>query len=337
MRALFRYLLVGLVLCGVWSEVRAQDPQWSQFYASPIYLNPGFTGNTTQGRAVSNYRNQWPSIPGAFISYAFSYDYNLDEFNSGLGFGIQHDRAGTAALRYTNVGGFYAYNIRVSRKWGVRPGLGISYTIRDINYSELTFGDQLITGSPTSTASGNFVNENVSYFDIGSGVIVYSEYFWAGISGHHLNRPNQSLLFGESRLPIRFSAHTGYNIPVQRTVKKKVISSITVAANYKAQLRWDQLDMGAYFNYRPFIAGVWYRGIPFKKNEEPSPNNDAVVALLGMKAGDIRIGYSFDLTVSRLVSNTGGAHEISIIYEHASQRERRKKARSRFLVPCAKF
>ncbi|MFT4757007.1 MAG: hypothetical protein ACI91R_001657 [Vicingaceae bacterium] len=66
-------------------------------------------------------------------------------------------------------------------------------------------------------------------------------------------------------------------------------------------------------------------------------NNDAVIILVGYSVPDrnIRIGYSYDVTVSRLATNTAGAHEISMVYEIASKK---KKQRSRkFIVPCAKF
>ena len=48
------------------TNVFAQDPQFSQFYANPIYTNPAFAGSSTVGRIVANARNQWPSIAGTF-------------------------------------------------------------------------------------------------------------------------------------------------------------------------------------------------------------------------------------------------------------------------------
>ncbi|MGM0478992.1 MAG: type IX secretion system membrane protein PorP/SprF, partial [Bacteroidota bacterium] len=36
--------------------VRAQDPQFSQFYANPIYLNPAFAGSHGCPRFAANYR-----------------------------------------------------------------------------------------------------------------------------------------------------------------------------------------------------------------------------------------------------------------------------------------
>ena len=65
-----KHILVGLLGLLTAFDGFAQDPQYSQFYAAPQYLNPAFTGMTIQDRIVINYRHQWPSIPGAlFIIY----------------------------------------------------------------------------------------------------------------------------------------------------------------------------------------------------------------------------------------------------------------------------
>ncbi|MBK7667254.1 MAG: type IX secretion system membrane protein PorP/SprF [Sphingobacteriaceae bacterium] len=66
-------------------NVSAQDPQFTQFYAAPQYLNPAFTGLTTEHRFVANYRNQWPGIRKTYQTVMAAYDYNLSNVSSGLG------------------------------------------------------------------------------------------------------------------------------------------------------------------------------------------------------------------------------------------------------------
>ncbi|GAB5538732.1 MAG: type IX secretion system membrane protein PorP/SprF [Salibacteraceae bacterium] len=316
----------------------AQDPQFSQFYSAPIYLNPGFAGNTTQARGVMNYRNQWPAMPGQFVSYAASFDYNVDEINSGFALAFQQDRAGSAALRYSNIALHYSYTVRVNRKLAVKPGVYFSYSFRDINTQELVFGDQIIYDNPISTSQGTFSAEPVRYPDLGFGYIAYMRNWWAGMAFHHVNRPNQSLLDDESRLPMRFGMHGGYNYVIKQNVKKKQISSVTGVIHYKAQGKWDQLDIGAYYRFKILTAGIYYRGLPLLKNNTyAQPNHDAITALLGFQYKDVSFAYSYDLTISKLITNSGGAHEISLIWEIASKRKKRKRRRSRFLIPCAKF
>ena len=67
-------MLLGLI--HIDSDVTAQSPQFSQFYANQMLLNPAFTGNTTYNRLAGNYRYQWPGVGKAFNSYALGYDYN---------------------------------------------------------------------------------------------------------------------------------------------------------------------------------------------------------------------------------------------------------------------
>lgn len=157
----------------------------------------------------------------------------------------------------------------------------------------------------------------------------------------HMNEPNQSLLNQgiESKLPRKISAQAGYRIPLGTAISNRYGSEdFTAAIHYKSQGRYDQFDLGGYYTHEPFVFGVWYRGIPGLKSYEPGyQNNDAVILLVGFSVPDkdFRMGYSYDVTVSRLAANTGGAHEISLVYEFASKRQKRRNRR--FLAPCAKF
>ena len=56
------------------AETSAQDYTYSQFYANPLYLNPAMAGSEYCPRLILNYRNQWPSLPEAFVSYSASFD-----------------------------------------------------------------------------------------------------------------------------------------------------------------------------------------------------------------------------------------------------------------------
>ena len=77
----------------------AQDPEFSQYYAAPLYLNPAFAGTSTDHRFIANYRNQWPNIARGYVTTAISYDYNLYQYNSGVGFLATLDKAGTAGMK----------------------------------------------------------------------------------------------------------------------------------------------------------------------------------------------------------------------------------------------
>ena len=85
------------------SGVKAQDPQFSQFYAAPLYLNPALTGSSQLTRVGINYRNQWPSIPASFIDYSFYADHYFINANSGVGLLVNLDQEGLAGLRSQDI------------------------------------------------------------------------------------------------------------------------------------------------------------------------------------------------------------------------------------------
>ncbi len=151
--------------------MEAQDPQFSQFYAAPLYLNPGFAGTTPYIRAGANFRSQWPALDAQFTTYSFYMDYFAEEYNSGLGLLITTDKEGLANLTSTSVGLQYAYELRINEKLTFRPGVQAAYVLRDINFNKLTFGDQFDeTGfiSPTSAEQFN-TGENVGFVDFSFG------------------------------------------------------------------------------------------------------------------------------------------------------------------------
>jgi len=316
--------------------VKAQDTQFSQFYATPTYLSPAFAGTGVQSRLGLAFRDQWPSIPGSFISTNFAFDHYLSELNSGVGLLVHHDKAGSGALRYTSITAQYAYEIELKRKVFLRPALQVGWTEHAVDFSRLVFGDQLARGSSVGTLE-SMDGTRTSYADMGAGLLFFTPKLWLGVGMHHLNQPNQSLTGNESRVPRKFSAHGGYRTRLRTPVIRQKTQNVVFAFNYKAQEKYDQLDLGAYFEYDPFFAGLWYRGIPlFKRYEAGYANNDAIALLVGFMVKDMRIGYSYDITVSRLAGYSGGAHEITLGYELA-QNHKKHAAAKRRIVPCAKF
>jgi len=85
-----------VLMLSVKGVVTAQDPQFSQFYAAPLYLNPALTGATGQARAGINYRNQWPAIDAIFTTLSAYFDYFIEDKRSGVGIIITRDQEGLA-------------------------------------------------------------------------------------------------------------------------------------------------------------------------------------------------------------------------------------------------
>ncbi|MEM0939615.1 MAG: type IX secretion system membrane protein PorP/SprF [Bacteroidota bacterium] len=310
-------LLVFMGLFLVQNTLQAQDPQFSQYYAAPLYLNPGLVGINQKGRMGINYRNQWPNLDANFETFSGYIDYHFEDYYSSAGLIVTTDRAGSAGLRSTTIGLQYAYQFQLNNQWTFRPGIEIAYNFQDLDFDKLIFGDQLspsgITGNPTQEVFDSGLN--VSFFDLSFGGILYNSSLWLGGAVHHITEPNQSIAEGDAPLPRRFSIHAGYRLPLSpgsiRTSQGE--RSITPSFNYRAQAEFDQLDLGAYLTLEPVLFGVWYRGLPIK-NLDGVTNNESIIFMIGLQSKRTTFGYSFDYTISELGIDTGGAHEISIAY-----------------------
>ncbi|MFY0687642.1 MAG: type IX secretion system membrane protein PorP/SprF [Cyclobacteriaceae bacterium] len=310
-------LVVILVIAS--NKVFAQDPQFSQYYAAPMYLNPALVGINQEGRAGINYRNQWPSMMANFETYSFYFDYNFIEHASSVGLIVNQDQEGLIGLKTTNIGAQYAYQVDLNHRWTFRPAVEAGYYWRSIDFTHLTFPDQFDdTGLINPTTIENLGQGQARWFDLSFGGIIFNKNAWFGGSAHHVLEPNQSIAGGDVLLRKKVSYHGGYKIPLDRFnpfMQSKLGRewSMTPTFNYKTQGDFDQLDLGVYFTFEPILTGLWYRGIPLKMLEE-IPNSEAIVLMFGLRMGQTMFGYSFDFTLSDLGVSSGGAHEISLIY-----------------------
>lgn len=330
-----RTIILVQALLGGGLHLHAQDPQLSQFYAAPLYLNPALTGNTHQDRLILNYRTQWVGLPKGFDTYAVSYDHRSALANSGFGLMVMHDVAGSNGLAFTQVSGAYSYEARIDNRSAFRAGLRMGYTMRSYDPNNFLFADQVIRDNAATSVEANLI-ERTAYFDMSAGGMYFNDRWWAGLSLSHLNRPEQSLtLSGNARLPVRTSLHTGYRMALDGQRVDRSASVLTVTTHYKAQGKWDQLDIGGYVEHEQVMGGIWYRGLPGLKAYAPGyPNDDAIVFLAGFTTeNQWQFAYSYDMTISWLTPTSGGAHEISVTYEWP-RKSKRRKAR---IVPCPKF
>lgn len=342
-------VLIGLLILLTSQRVTAQDAQFSQFYAAPLYLNPAFAGSTGQARVGLNYRNQWPAIDANFTTFSAYADTYIEDKNSGVGVMINRDREGVLGLTSSSIAVQYAYDLKIIKGLSFRPGFQAAIVNRSINFDKLTFGDQFDpnTGQVKSAQSLEGLNSGQSIFfpDISMGGLFYNKNAWLGFSAFHITQPNQSVVGGRDPLPIKLNAHGGYKFFFKEGTMKSGLyavpqeRSVAPAVQYRHQGQWDQMDVGMYFTFEPLVIGTWYRGIPFKK-VNGFANNESLVLMIGLtKRGPkdiLNIGYSYDFTISKLGPSSGGAHEFSIMYSW-STRDPRKPPKDKLLIPCPKF
>ncbi len=222
-----------LLSCGVLGPLLAQDAQFTQFYASPTYISPAFAGTGLQTRLGIAVRDQWPAFPGAFVTTNLAVDHYMPDINSGIGLLVTHDKAGSGALSYTSVAGQYAYEIELKRKVFIRPALQIGWVNHAVDFTKLTFGDQLARGGSVGTYE-YLQGSSIGYADMAAGVLFFTPKYWLGTSLHHLNRPNQSLLSNETRMPVKFSMHGGWRTTFRTPVIREHPQNLVLAFNYRS-------------------------------------------------------------------------------------------------------
>src|ERR1035437_757300 len=214
MEKLYKGLVLWMLLVPAGLNAFAQDHMYSQFFNSPLYLNPALTGQF-EGDLRMNliYRNQFTSVPGSFNYLTASVDLNIPKFGGGVGLMVTRSSEGTAYLTTTNISGLYSYSIG-SQDFVLSFGLQAGVGNRVIDWSKLVFGDQIdpqtgyIPGSVSAAGLAQFNNK--FYFDSGAGINMVAGEFDIGGAFQHVNQPNESFSGAPAKLPMRFNGPVRY-------------------------------------------------------------------------------------------------------------------------------
>jgi type IX secretion system PorP/SprF family membrane protein len=280
---------------------KAQDPEFTQFYANPLYLNPAFAGSNICPRVCINYRNQWPAIQGTYITTSASFDRFVYKIKSGIGLLVTNDKAGKGTLNTTNISGIYSYQWRPTRNISVNIGFQATYAEKKLDWNKLTFGDQIDEGRGFVYNSNEIQGRSKkSYADFSAGAIMFSKRYFIGFAANHLTQPDESLVSSPSKLPMKYTAHAGAIIPVGGKGSEATISPNIL---FQKQQDFQQINLGIYITKGSLVGGLWYR------------NNDAIILLLGFQQGIFKIGYSYDVTISKLTNASAGSHELSLGFQ----------------------
>jgi len=323
---MYRYykLVLSFILLVSWGLSQAQDAQFSQFYANPLYLNPALAGATECGRVGLNYRNQWHSFSNAYVTYNVAYDQSLPGINSGFGILVMSDRQGDGALTRTSASLIYSYKLKVSDPILISFGVKGGYYMERLEWDKLIFADQI---NPTTgeidnpTLENRPPKDNISVVDFSAGLVMgyYDEWF-IGVAVDHLTQPNLSFYDDpNSKLPMKITAHGGVTINLsQGMLGNDDPDDFVLQPNilYMQQGDFHQLNAGLYLKKKPLVVGAWFR--------HNFQNPDAFIALVGLSLNHLRIGYSYDVTVSQL-SGSGGSHEVSLAWDFCIYSEAKRR------------
>ena len=326
---------VLILFCSLSIQSNSQDSHFSQFYANPMYLNPAYAGANFCPRLIMNYRNQWPALPGDYVTYNTSFDFGLQEIHGGLGLIALHDNAGSGVMTTNKISLLYAYHANLTSETRLSAGFQATYFQRQLDPNQF-FGDQIddlygfIYPSYDPFSSDDYFN--VSYTDFSAGLLLTTNKFFVGTAIHHLTEPNYSFLntLSEGKLPMKITLHGGSRIVVEDLgwFNKTFLSKFSVLTPHliiQKQAESEQINIGGLLSSDHLALGLSYR--------RGFNNSDALILIMGYELDRYKIGYSYDLTVSKLGMSSGGAHEISLqiqlncFYKKPSQNT----------IPCPKF
>lgn len=324
-------ILVVLSLIGMVPAAFTQDMNYSQYFSTPLYYNPAYTGINTGIRARFLFRDQWPSLPIAFKSYYFSADLgdrNLPG-SGGLGIMINQDTPGPGLIN--NFGASLTVSVRIPITSYMVSQLGVKAGImqRRINWDDLVFASQLdpkYGNIYTSTFTPPDANKRVVP-DFGVGGVLQFLNPGGNISGNigfavdHIFKPDVSFLStGSSPYPRKwvgqfdliFATGPGGSSMMSRSSDEPL--KINLGGIYQNQANLNSLQVGLNLLKYNIYVGGWF------KSTLTGVVNSAVALVAGYKYQfyedmNLKFMYSYDLQISNSLQGTGGAHEISLILE----------------------
>jgi type IX secretion system PorP/SprF family membrane protein len=331
-----KYLLL-VFYCVLAGSVNAQDPHFSQFFASPLTLNPAFTGKFDGSwRLAANHRDQWPSIPKAYVTTSASFDFPIlkskipesDVFGIGLS-GVSDASANSQLkLNYGSVSLSYHKALDEDGYNTIGAGFQGTYSSMTLDVTKLNFEDMLTQNGFTGTTSDVLTNgSNQSYFDVNAGLLFSGSTngennYYVGASMYHINRPTVSFKDKNWYMSGRVTLHAGGTFFLSDVV------SLSTSVIHQMQNKASETTLGGALglnansdNENPtnVYLGTWMRV------------NDALIPYIGLEFAGLRIGATYDINISSLKAATAnrGGSEISIIY---IKRPLESKG-----IPCPRF
>ncbi len=310
------------------STAIAQDVHFTQYFTSPLTLNPALTGLVPDDlRFSANYRTQWASVSAnPYVTGTISYDMailkgKLAEGDAmGVGVMVLYDKSGTGGLQNTTAALSLAYHKGFGRDKQQHLSIGAqAYLVqKHLDFAKLTFEDQFgaSTGGVMYPTSEVFNKGDVTYPDFNAGLMYTGQVSdhataYAGLSYYHMTEPVESFLSGTHQIHARTTGFLGGSFDLNE------YTVLYASALYQAQAAATEILGGAavgfimnpghdleYQRNTVLYLGAWYR------------NNDALAPYIAIEWSKMRIGVSYDVNVSTFTPATRGlgAYEISMLY-----------------------
>lgn len=332
MRKIFYCIL--FIHCCAGKATAQVDPHFSQFYAYPLWLNPGMTGVMDGNYRITGiYRNQWNDVMTAFNTAGVSLDFNTEK-NLNIGFNFMNQTAGDAGYKYLNAYATLAYSgIRFGQdnNQQITTGIQVGLLSRRFDPVKFQFGDQWnpITGyNPGATTADVIAQSSSSVLDVGAGISYFDASpdkkanLFAGVAAFHLTRPEDPFVNSSSKkfLPVRYSFHAGarINLSERASITPNFLYLKQGNASEKMAGLFTQLNVN---DYTDLLFGVNYRF------------NDAVSPYAGVAFQSFVLGVSYDVNTSDLGKAVTGTNSLELSFTYIG----RKSGKPLRYLSCPRF
>jgi len=309
-----------IYIVSTWNA-HAQDPQFTQYFASPLSLNPAYTGYLDgKYRLNTNIRQQWRSVGDPYNTVSFSADMNLKAENylteDKLGVGLMaiRDESLDGALTSNYIAASFSYHKSLAEDGNHILGLGIQLArnFKSVDLNRLTFGSQFTGAGFDRNIPVNFEgsDNNISYFDVNLGLLYTSHRDWgnyyAGVSAYHLTRPDETIFSDiDAPLELRATYHAGGTFHINDGL------SVLVSGLYMKQGNMKDKMLGSAISFQPnykhkIYLGLWYRA------------KEAILPYIGYDYGEYSFGINYGIPVPSILAYKPQAIELSLIFRKSS-------------------
>jgi len=333
MRKIFLFIAVLFVF----AHSYAQDPHFSQFFASPLTINPANTGNFSGSlRAALNSRTQLPEFNNAYATKTLSLDapilkkYIREDDKLSVGLLILSDQSGNKLLNDNNIAASVSYSkaLDENANHSIALGFQVNYSMYRFDPLKANFEDQLSAGGFTGTSAemilGNNFTKNTTDINVGilyTGSTSDNNIFYVGASYYHFAKPTVGFITPTYFTNSRVNLHGGAYFSLSSA------ASLHTSFQYQKQGNTNELLVGGAFSYYlgtekglEFYAGLWSRV------------KECMIPYVGLEWNHIRAGFTYDVGGTNTIASSRfyQSSEISLIYIL----DNKSKA---FKLKCPKF
>ncbi len=327
MKGKFNYIKRGLLILFIFSlvaiKLHAQDPNFSQFYASPLTINPALTSDgESSWRAMTNIRTQSIGVGSTYSTQSFSIDGKLKKLNDenylGIGGVVIAEKAMDGIYKSTYLNLTTSYHLSIDNNGnGLAVGLGYIYNNTRIDFAQLSFDQQLSSaGFDRALPSGEPSLVGATSFSSACAGIMFTHtsdysFFNVGIAGYRFAKSNRSVLDDKTQyISPRYDIHGEFGSSISDNLNLNISllhmvqngsSSTTFGTSLGLVHSTDQIEED---KLRMLNVGLFYR------------MGDALIPYIGYSYNSFQFGFSYDVNVSPVKSGSmsSNSFELSFVF-----------------------